>query len=141
MQKAPQESKPSGRDIKYMICESFGKNLMYVFVFGLAGLCSLGGCGQTDYKADADKKAYSIIDQKWQKDFGSKANYKISDTEPSPNAIEIAKAVPAGAKIPGAGIIGKVKSFLTTGSKDTLIQTAADGLINAALGKARGVKF
>lgn len=62
---------------------------------GLAGLCSLSGCAQHDYKAEADEKVYKIIDQKWQKEFGSQVNFKISDTEPSPNDIQIEKAIPA----------------------------------------------
>ena len=55
----------------------------------LAGLCSLAGCRQHNYKTEADEKVYSIIDQKWQEDFGTKANYKISDTQSSPDDIQI----------------------------------------------------
>ncbi|MHC4125146.1 MAG: TolC family protein [Planctomycetota bacterium] len=58
-------------------------------------LFSLAGCGRHDYKAEADEAVYNIIDQKWQDDFGSKVNYKISDTQPSPNDIKIEKVIPA----------------------------------------------
>jgi outer membrane protein TolC len=65
------------------------------FLCGLVSLYCLTGCAQHDYKADADEKVYNIIDQKWKEDFGTKVNYKISDTEPLPNAIQIERAVPA----------------------------------------------
>ena len=56
----------------------------------------MAGCSQHDYKAEADEIVYDIIDQKWQDDFGSKANYKISDTAPLHNDIQIEKDVPSG---------------------------------------------
>ena len=72
------------------------KKLAALFVFGLLNVFILTGCkGPQDYKAEADERVYSIIDQKWHKDFGSKVNYKISDTEPSPNDIQIEKVIPA----------------------------------------------
>jgi len=75
---------------------SFSRKLKSLIMVGLAGLLmSPAGCKSPhDYKTDADEKVYSIIDQKWQEDFGSKVNYKISDTEPSPNDIKIEKSVP-----------------------------------------------
>jgi len=71
------------------------KKLICLIIFGLAGLVILAGCGQHDYKSEADETVYNIIDQKWQDDFGNKANYKISDVEPSPNDITIEKVIPA----------------------------------------------
>ena len=35
-----------------------------------------------------------ILDRKWQASFGEKSNYTISDAPPSPNDIQIEKAVP-----------------------------------------------
>ena len=66
--------------------------LIAVSVF--AGL--FWGCSrqQQDYKAQSDEKVYKIIDQKWDESLGSKANYKINDTEPLPGDIQIAQAVP-----------------------------------------------
>jgi len=55
----------------------------------------LAGCTQHNYKKEADEKVYNIIDQKWREDFGTKANYKISDTAPSLSDIQIEKAIPA----------------------------------------------
>jgi outer membrane protein TolC len=69
------------------------KALIMAAVAGL--LMSPAGCkSPNEYKADADKKVYSIIDQKWHDRFGSKANYKISDTEPTPNDVQIDKVIP-----------------------------------------------
>ncbi|MHC4559985.1 MAG: hypothetical protein ACYS80_22070 [Planctomycetota bacterium] len=78
-----------------MFYDCFGKNRVYLIVFGLVYLCSWAGCTQRNYKKEADEQVYNIIDQKWQKDFGTKVNYKISDTIPSPNDIQIEKAVTA----------------------------------------------
>ncbi|UCE46856.1 MAG: TolC family protein [Phycisphaerales bacterium] len=58
------------------------------------GLC--GACSPEQYKADADKEVYEIIDDKWEDDFGNKSNYMIADSNvpASPNDIEIEKVVP-----------------------------------------------
>jgi outer membrane protein TolC len=72
------------------------KKLAILFVCGLLNVSALTGCNSPhDYKVEADEQVYNIIDQKWHKDFGSKVNYKISDTEPSPNDIQIEKVIPA----------------------------------------------
>jgi len=55
----------------------------------------LTGCkNPQEYKADADKRVYSIIEEKWDNDFGNRANYKISDTQPGPNDIQIGRSIP-----------------------------------------------
>jgi len=63
--------------------------LFIIIIFGLAG-----GCSSKHYKEQADKEVYKIIDSKWQHSFGPKVNYTISDVAPSPNDINIEKAVP-----------------------------------------------
>ena len=78
-----------------MFCNNFTKQLAYLIICVLVCLCSLAGCSQHNYKKEADEKVYNIIDQKWRKNFGTKVNYKVSDTTPSPNDIQIEKAVPA----------------------------------------------
>lgn len=78
-----------------MIHNYVTKRLTYLIICSLACLCTLAGCTQHNYKKEADEKVYNIIDQKWRQDFGTKANYKISDTAPAPNDIQIEKAVPA----------------------------------------------
>jgi outer membrane protein TolC len=61
----------------------------------LGSLVILAGCGPKNYKRDADERVYNIIDNKWKPEFGSKANYRISDVTPDPNAIQIKNAIPA----------------------------------------------
>ncbi len=58
-------------------------------IFGMGGACS-----PEHYKAEADKEVYRIIDSKWRDSFGQKVNYTVSDVEPSPNDVQIERAVP-----------------------------------------------
>lgn len=76
-----------------MNCESRTSQVIHLALCGLAGFCSLSGCAEHNYKMEADEQAYRIIDQKWSDDFGSKANYMISDVAPLPNDIQIEKPV------------------------------------------------
>ena len=64
---------------------------------GIAVILGLAGCSPEQYKAQADKEVYQIIDNKWQDEFGHKSNYIISDSNvpPSPEDIRIELAVPA----------------------------------------------
>jgi len=67
----------------------------------LTVLCAavvLCGCARRKadgYKAKVDRAAYQLIDENWQDNLGGKANYKISDVQPSPNDVQVEKAVPA----------------------------------------------
>ncbi len=65
------------------------KNCVCLILCALTCLCSWLGCAQHNYKKEADDQVYNIIDRKWDEDFGAKNNYKISDTVPSPNDIQI----------------------------------------------------
>ncbi|MHC4907668.1 MAG: TolC family protein [Planctomycetota bacterium] len=48
----------------------------------------LSGCKtQEEHKQQADDEVYSILDRKWQPEFGVKANYRVSDVPPDPNDI------------------------------------------------------
>jgi outer membrane protein TolC len=72
------------------------------------------GCSRKYYKEDADKEVYSIINSKWQDDFGQKANYRISDVKPSPNDIKVEDVLPAPASPDasrGSGPKGRVLSL------------------------------
>jgi outer membrane protein TolC len=69
------------------------KNRVCLILCVLTCLCGWLGCAQHNYKKEADEQVYNIIDQKWDEDFGTKNNYKISDTVPSPNDIQIEKEV------------------------------------------------
>lgn len=57
----------------------------------------MSGCTPADYKEEADETVYRIIDEKWQDDFGSRANYRISDVTPDPNDLHVA--------IPASGVL------------------------------------
>ena len=72
-----------------MICKLFKKKLHFILLCTLAALCCFSGCTKHNYKAEADEQVYNIIDQKWTEDIGTKNNYKISDTQPSQNDIQI----------------------------------------------------
>jgi outer membrane protein TolC len=65
-------------------------------MFGAAVIAGLAGCSPEHYKTEADKKVYQIIDNKWQRDFGYRANYMISDTNvpQPPDDIHVELAVP-----------------------------------------------
>ena len=64
-------------------------------LLGLGSLLILTGCGPKNYKADADKRVYDILERKWDPKFGTKANYRIRDVAPGPNDLQIENAVPA----------------------------------------------
>lgn len=76
-----------------MMCIHSTRQLVRLVILSLVSLIGLFGCTQPNYKKDADEQVYRIIDQKWDPNFGTKANYKISDTEPLPNDIQIDKEV------------------------------------------------
>jgi len=59
----------------------------------------MGGCSAEHYKADADEEVYKIIESKWHSSFGQKVNYKVGDVAPSPNDVQIEKAVPSSGVI------------------------------------------
>lgn len=117
-----------GRITKYMIGIYFPKKLKYSIIYGLVGLCSLAGCTQHNYKKEADEKVYDIIDQKWEEDFGIKANYKISDTKPLPNDIQIERAIPANGvlSLPQAVAIATAHNRDYQLQKETLYTMALD---------------
>ena len=77
------------------MCHYYTRYIIVLMICSLAFLYGPAGCTQHNYKKEADEKVYKIIDRKWRDDFGVKANYKVSDTEPSMGDIRIAKAVPA----------------------------------------------
>jgi outer membrane protein TolC len=81
---------------------------------GFFAVFFISGCSRKYYKEDADKEVYSIINSKWQDDFGQKANYRISDVKPSPNDIKVEDVLPAPASPDasrGSGPKGRVLSL------------------------------
>jgi len=71
------------------------QKVVYSLVWVGVGVLILAGCAQRNYKQEIDKQVYGIIDEKWQEDFGLKVNYKVSDTEPEPDSVQVEKKVPA----------------------------------------------
>ena len=79
-----------------MFCK-FRPVTLLCWVLGVAVMLGFSGaCSPEHYRADADKEVYKILDDKWQDDFGIKANYTISDSNDpaSPNDVEIAEMIP-----------------------------------------------
>ncbi len=93
----------------------------------LVSICLLDGCTPQDYKKEADERVYNIIEKKWQDEYGSKANYKISDTEPLPDDIQIEKAVPA------SGILTLPQAVAIATAHNRQYQTQKEALYTAAL--------
>jgi len=111
-----------------MICNYFTKRLACSIMVGLMALCGLAGCRtQQDYKVEADEKVYKIIEQKWRKEFGSQVNFKISDTEPSPNDIQIEKAIPP------SGVLGLPQAVALATAHNRLYQLEKELLYTTAL--------
>jgi len=83
----------SRESIEYMLYNYPWKNRVCLILCAVTCLCGWLGCARHNYKKEADDQVYNIIDRKWDEDFGTKNNYKISDTEPSPNDIQVEKEV------------------------------------------------
>jgi hypothetical protein len=94
----------------------------------LGSLLVLAGCGPKNYKRDADERVYRTIDRKWDPQFGSKANYRVSDVPPGPNDIRIANAVPASGvlTLPYALALATAHNRAYQTQKDVLYQAALD---------------
>jgi len=109
-----------------MVCRVRSVALLF-WVFCTAGALVIGGgCSPEHYKADADKEVYGIIDSKWQDSFGQKVNYVISDVSPSPNDVQVAKAVPESGVISLAEAVAMATAHNRDyqSAKETLYQTA-----------------
>ncbi len=88
----------------------------------------LSGCKSADqYKAEADEEVYKVIDRKWDDSFGSKANYRISDVEPDPEAIIIDSNIP----LPGVLTLAQAVALATANNRD--YQTQKETLYASAL--------
>ena len=98
---------------------------MAVVVVGVLGLA---GCSTDYYKADADKEVYRIIDDKWQEDFGSKTNYRISDVSAGPNDVRVEPAQ----EVRGVLSLAEVVALATAHSRE--YQTQRENLYLSALG-------
>ncbi len=98
-------------------------------VLGFAVLSGFsGGCSPEQYKADADKEVYQILDEKWEDEFGQKANYIISDsnTVSSPIDIPVEKVIPPSGVISLAEAVAIATKYNRNykGRKEVLYQSA-----------------
>ncbi|MBN1804651.1 MAG: TolC family protein [Sedimentisphaerales bacterium] len=111
-----------------MIFSCANNKIRFSIICSLASLCCFTGCTSHNYKAEADEQVYRIIDQKWREDFGTKSNYRISDVAPSPNDIQIDKAVPACGtlSIPQAVALATAHNREYQSQKELLYTTALD---------------
>ena len=74
------------------------------------------------------ERVYDIIDRKWDPQFGTKANYRISDVPPGPNDIQIENAVPASGVVtlPYALALATAHNREYQTQKELLYTTALD---------------
>jgi outer membrane protein TolC len=97
---------------------------------GIAIMLGFAGCSPEQYKAQADKEVYQIIDNKWQDEFGHKSNYIISDSNvpPSPDDIRVELAVPASGVITLAQAVAIATAYNRSyqEQKEQLYLTALD---------------
>ena len=107
---------------------SYTRKGQALVVLCVAGLIALAGCGPKNYKQDADERVYAILDEKWDPQFGSKANYRISDTAPSPNDIPAETTIPASGvlTLPQAMALATARNREYQRQKETLYSTALD---------------
>lgn len=84
------------------------------------------GCPQRNYKIDADKQAYDIIDSQWDPSFGEKVNYRIGDVAPSPNDLTIDRhaSIPAVLTLPRAVALATANNREYQTQRELLYATA-----------------
>lgn len=101
-----------------MIFSYANNKILCSIICGIASLCCVVGCTPHNYKAEADEQVYNIINQKWREDFGTKANYRISDVVPSTNDLQTEKTIPAD------GVLGlpQAVKIATTHNHDYQLQ-------------------
>ena len=110
---------------------NYSSHIKVVFLAAFCGvvLSLLGGCSLSPEKVkeEADSAVYNIIDSKWDKDFGDKTNFKVSDTEPSDNAIQIERSLPE------SGVLGLEHAVSLATAHNRQYQTEKESLYQQAL--------
>jgi len=94
-------------------------------------LLSLAGCGpwqnrEQYYKEDADREVYDIIENKWQDEFGSRANYKLADPIISGNDVREVTSQPTALTLADAVTIATVHSSDYQSQKELLYLETLD---------------
>jgi outer membrane protein TolC len=72
------------------------------------------GCSKEYYKQDADEEVYKILGEKWQDDFPSRANYRISDVARGPNDV----AAPEVAAVRGQLALAEAVAIATAHNRE-----------------------
>lgn len=103
------------------------KICFWVLAYTAGVVLCLAGCTKHNYKDEADKQVYDIIDKKWQSEFGPKANYRISDVPPLPNDIQVERVVPA------SGILTLSQAVAIAVAHNRDYQTQREKLYTSAL--------
>jgi outer membrane protein TolC len=99
--------------------------IFYLLPFCIA--VSISGCTSPgEYKSQADKEVYKIIDSKWQDNFGKKANYTVSDVPAGANDIKLDKETPSG-------IISLAKAVAIATANNRDYQAQKESLYSSAL--------
>jgi outer membrane protein TolC len=107
----------------------FETKSVYWLLAGLFATLLISSCTTPlEYKDQADKEVYKIIDGKWQPSFGKKANYKIGDVSPSPNDIrfDVNKPPVGTLTLARAVAIATANSREYQAQKDSLYLSALD---------------
>lgn len=110
-----------------MSSTSWIKTLVYYLLCAAVIVGLSGGCSTEHYKVDADEEVYKIINNKWQDGFGQKANYTISDVEPSLNDLQPEKLISS------LGIIDLSKAVALATAQNREYQTQKEALYLTAL--------
>lgn len=109
-----------------------------IIVLGFAGGCR----NPEQFKAEADKEVYQIIDDKWQDDFGGKHNYLISDVNvpiseieiSSPNEPESTNNIEVLEMIPESGVLNLLQAVEIATKFNRDYQSRKESLYLSALG-------
>lgn len=78
---------------------------LHLLLILIVSVLVINGCTKdtAHYKQQADKEVYAIIDEQWKDDFGPRSNYKITETQNSPNDLD--QADPLKDILPKSGIL------------------------------------
>ena len=89
-------------------------------------LCCSTGCQPDKYRQQADKQVYTIIDEKWQGEFGSRTDYQLRDEEPNTQEILAGTAVPASMSLAEAVRIATANNRDYQSQKEQMYLAALD---------------
>jgi len=106
--------------------EPIEKQIRSIFMLILTGFL-MSGCSTEYYKADADKEVNRILEEKLEEDFGSQANYRISDVEPGAEDVQVKPA----AEVSGRLSLAEATALATAHNRN--YQTQKESLYLSAL--------